>query len=112
MAHRNIAKAIDYINIDHNWFLMIMNNHEGSDLFDFIEHQPVIPEVTCHRIFSQLVDAVKYLAGKKIIHRDIKSEFKNSLKMKQDHIWSKIGRLRYLAEKLRKKMTNFRTTAL
>ena len=74
MAHRNIAKAIDYINLDHNWFLMIMNNHEGSDLFDFIDRQPVIAEVTCHRIFSQLVDAVKYLAGKKIIHRDIKDE--------------------------------------
>lgn len=73
-AHRNIAKAIDYVNIDRNWFLMIMNNHSGTDLFDFIEHKEIIPEVTCHRIFTQLTDAVKYLAGKKIIHRDIKDE--------------------------------------
>ena len=53
---------------------MIMNNHSGTDLFDFIEHKEIIPEVTCHRIFTQLTDAVKYLAGKKIIHRDIKGK--------------------------------------
>ena len=92
MAHRNIAKAIDYINLDHNWFLMIMNNHEGSDLFDFIDRQPVIAEVTCHRIFSQLVDAVKYLAGKKIIHRDIKDE---NVLINERHDVSKIQKQLY-----------------
>ena len=66
------------MNIDRNWFLMIMNNHSGTDLFDFIENKEIIPEVTCHRIFTQLTDAVKYLAGKKIIHRDIKGKDNHS----------------------------------
>ena len=30
MAHRNVMKCVDYVDIDRNWFLMIMHDHAGT----------------------------------------------------------------------------------
>ena len=81
-------KCVDYVDIDRNWFLMVMHDHNGTgkmlernfqkrenlDLFDFIEKNDVVDEKLSHKIFSQLVGAVRYLCNKGIIHRDIKDE--------------------------------------
>jgi len=87
MANRNVMKCVDYVDIDRNWFLMVMHDHNGTgkrsekilnaknlDLFDFIEKNDVVDEKLSHKIFSQLIGAVRYLCNKGIIHRDIKDE--------------------------------------
>lgn len=74
MANRNVMKCVDYVDIDRNWFLMVMHDHNGTDLFDFIEKNDVVDEKLSHKIFSQLMGAVRYLCNKGIIHRDIKDE--------------------------------------
>ena len=30
MVHKNIVKCVDYVDVDHNWFLMVMRDHHGS----------------------------------------------------------------------------------
>jgi len=60
--------------VDRNWFLMVMRDHNGTDLFEYIEKNEICSEDVCHRIFTQLVSAVRYLALNQIIHRDIKDE--------------------------------------
>ena len=74
LGHQNIMKCVDCVDVDRNWFLMVMNKNSNFDLFDFIEKYEMVNEDICHKIFVQLLSGIKYLAKNKVIHRDIKDE--------------------------------------
>jgi protein-serine/threonine kinase len=57
--------------------LLVLDYCPGGDLFDVAASgvKPMSPDVI-RRIFAELVDAVRYLHGNYIVHRDIKLESK------------------------------------
>lgn len=74
VQHHNIVKVLEVFE-NSTYFQMVMEKHgEGVDLFEFIDKQPRLDEALASYIFRQLVAAVFYLRGKKVLHRDIKDE--------------------------------------
>jgi serine/threonine protein kinase len=68
-----IVKMIE--NIDTAEYLILALEYvPGGDLGDYLIRKGPLAEDECKRIFSQLVEAVNYMHGCKIIHRDIKLE--------------------------------------
>ncbi|XP_057191000.1 PAS domain-containing serine/threonine-protein kinase isoform X1 [Triplophysa rosa] len=74
LQHPNIVKVLEVFE-NEGFFQMVMEKHgDGLDLFEFIDMQPRLDEPLASYIFRQLVDAVNYLRGKRVLHRDIKDE--------------------------------------
>ncbi|KAA0718713.1 PAS domain-containing serine/threonine-protein kinase [Triplophysa tibetana] len=74
LQHPNIVKVLEVFE-NEGFFQMVMEKHgAGLDLFEFIDMQPRLDEPLASYIFRQLVDAVNYLRGKRVLHRDIKDE--------------------------------------
>ncbi|XP_039551037.1 PAS domain-containing serine/threonine-protein kinase isoform X2 [Pimephales promelas] len=74
LQHPNIVKVLEVFE-NEGFFQMVMQKHgDGLDLFEFIDMQPRLDEPLASYIFRQLVDAVSYLRGKGVLHRDIKDE--------------------------------------
>lgn len=53
---------------------LVLTRRPPCDLFECIEAHGRMPEETIRKIFGQLVDAVIYLYGQGIVHRDLKDE--------------------------------------
>ncbi|XP_073705888.1 PAS domain-containing serine/threonine-protein kinase [Garra rufa] len=74
LQHPNIVKVLEVFE-NERFFQMVMEKHgDGLDLFEFIDMQPRLDEPLASYIFRQLVAAVSYLRGKRLLHRDIKDE--------------------------------------
>jgi len=79
----DILRAIDHPSLIHlkafgcddTQALLVLNYCPGGDLFDVAsQHQSYLTPPVVQRIFAELVDAVLYLHGQGVVHRDIKLE--------------------------------------
>ncbi|KAH6569192.1 hypothetical protein BASA60_006344 [Batrachochytrium salamandrivorans] len=71
--HPNIVKMVDYFQDDF-YVYIIMCQCGDMDLFQFIESNPIYPEVLVRKIFHQVMLSVQHLHAMDIVHRDIKDE--------------------------------------
>jgi len=83
--HPNIIKLHDYVNTD-RYLYLVLELVTGGDLFDRIVAQDGkgFPEEDAKYMFSQLLDAMKYLHQRNIVHRDLKPE--NILMARKDSL--------------------------
>ena len=70
--HPNIIKLLD-VKENPEYYFLIFKYINGGNLFGYIQGQPLSEEIVQY-IMKQLVDVIKYLHDKKIVHRNIKPE--------------------------------------
>ena len=71
LRHSSIVKLLDNFETK-NYILIIMENISGGDLLSFVKKRTKLNEKICKFIFKQILQAIKYIHTKNIIHRDIK----------------------------------------
>ena len=73
LDHPHIIKVLHIIDTTRNIFI-VLEHAVGGELLSRIEKFGYIAEKECHRLFSQIVYALKYCHQKGIVHRDLKPE--------------------------------------
>ena len=71
LRHHSIVKILDTFETN-NYILIIMENISGGDLLSFVKKRTKLPEKISKFIFKQLLQTLKFIHNKGIIHRDIK----------------------------------------
>ena len=71
LNHFSVVKLLDTIETE-KYILIIMENVLGGDLLTFIKKRNKLPDKVAKFIFKQLLQALKYIHNKNIVHRDIK----------------------------------------
>ena len=71
LKHFSVVKLLDTIETE-KYILLIMENVLGGDLLTFIKKRNKLQEKTAKFIFKQLLQSIKYIHSKNIVHRDIK----------------------------------------
>ena len=71
LRHSSVVKLLDTFETK-NYILIIMENISGGDLLSFVKKRTKLNEKICKFIFKQLLQAIKFIHTKNIIHRDIK----------------------------------------
>ena len=71
LKHFSVVRILDIIETD-KYILLVMENVLGGDLLTFIKKRNKLNEKTAKFIFKQLLQSLKYIHSKNIVHRDIK----------------------------------------
>ena len=71
LRHNSIVRILETIETE-NYILIIMENISGGDLLSFVKKRTKLNEKTARIIFKQLINSIKFIHSKGIIHRDIK----------------------------------------
>lgn len=75
LDHNNIIKLYTYFQLDNNDELaLVLEYAEGGTLKEFLNSKKILNEEQTRKIVIQILDALIYCHGKKIIHRDLKLE--------------------------------------
>ncbi|KAI9489127.1 aurora-A in complex with A pentacyclic inhibitor [Zychaea mexicana] len=72
LSHPNVLRMYGYFD-DKDSVCMVLEHAPGRTLYDLIQTSP-IPENTVTKYMTQIVSALRYIHGLKVIHRDIKPE--------------------------------------
>ncbi|CAK8679913.1 unnamed protein product [Clavelina lepadiformis] len=73
IQHPNIVQVYDILETGNNYYL-VTELCTGGELIDIVSEKGSLPESTVRKYMYQLVNAVAYLHGRKIVHRDLKVE--------------------------------------
>lgn len=71
LAHPNLPRIYDYFSLDGNEYI-VMELIEGTNLSEFVQTRGALPESLVLHWARQILDALIFLHGRSIIHRDIK----------------------------------------
>ena len=85
LRHNSIVKILETLETE-NYILIIMENISGGDLLSFVKKRTKLNEKTARIIYKQLINSIKFIHSKGIIHRDIKLDnilidLNNSIKL-------------------------------
>mmetsp|Transcript_19575 Transcript_19575/g.49440 ORF Transcript_19575/g.49440 Transcript_19575/m.49440 type:complete len:311 (+) Transcript_19575:288-1220(+) len=73
LSHPNVLRLVEYYRTDRKIFV-IMELLTGGDLLDALSERGSFAEDDARELFRQLLEALKYMHGAGIVHRDIKLE--------------------------------------
>ena len=71
LRHSSVVKILDTFETE-KYIFIIMENIAGGDLLSFVKKRTKLNEKVCKYIFKQILEAIKYIHSKNIVHRDIK----------------------------------------
>ncbi|KAM4707107.1 testis-specific serine/threonine-protein kinase 1-like [Discoglossus pictus] len=74
MNHHSVIKTYEIFETSDGKIYIIMELGVQGDLLEFIKSRGALPEEVAHKLFMQLVRAVKYCHDMDIVHRDLKCE--------------------------------------
>ncbi|KAM4749429.1 testis-specific serine/threonine-protein kinase 1-like [Rhinophrynus dorsalis] len=74
LDHPSIIKTYEVFNTSNGKTCIIMELADKGELLNFIMCRRALPEDESHKLFGQLVRAVKYCHDRSIVHRDLKCE--------------------------------------
>ncbi|XP_039273147.2 uncharacterized protein LOC120347301 [Styela clava] len=73
-GHKNVIRLLDWYECLDSFILILERPHNCVDLFDYIREVGTITEDEASFIFRQVVEAVKHIHSRGVLHRDIKDE--------------------------------------
>ena len=85
LNHPNITKILELFETE-DYIFIIMEYINGGNLFSFIKKRRKLSEKTAKFLFKQIIEGIKHIHSKNIVHRDIKLEnilidLKNNIKI-------------------------------